>query len=201
MFSSSFSLVFPAPPHPRPPPPPQPPPPPHTYILPHVSGHHTLGDEVDQVGFPASEPAPLGCWRPVGPPGSALAASLRESQRATREVYRTPGDQSTRMPPSSVLEGGEAPFSQTRTMWRGHKPCCAPRHAATCSPGLLGAGGLELAPIVATGHHTGTNTTHPTHHRPTPTTPAPPGTNFIDRRAHRAGTRGYDTLKVGCTMN
>ena len=34
----------------------------------------------------------------------------------------------------------------------GWTPRHAPRHEATCYPRLLGAGGLELAPVVATGH-------------------------------------------------
>ena len=39
-------------------------------------------------------------------------------------------------------------FSQAINVPR-RKPRHVPRHAATCSPGLLGAGGLELAPVVA----------------------------------------------------
>ena len=74
------------------------------------------------------------------------------------EFFRTLEDQSTRISPSTLLEGEEAPFSQTLTMWWGHKPRCAPRHAATCIPGLLGAGGLELAPIVAPDRFRGEDT-------------------------------------------
>ena len=45
-----------------------------------------FGDEVYQVGFSDSEPAPLGCWKPLGPLGGALSGSYRESRRAPRRV-------------------------------------------------------------------------------------------------------------------
>ena len=47
------------------------------------------------------------------------------------EFFRTLEDQSTRISPSTLLEGEEAPSSQTLTMWWGHKPRGAPRHVAT----------------------------------------------------------------------